>query len=276
MTGPGWMERLLRRAPAEPEPVAGMAPGANGLRLDRPGAVIYAVGDLHGRLDLYAMIERLILRDPGRPAGAPVLLVLLGDMLDRGPDSAALVERLLAPPPPGLERVCLMGNHEELALAYFERPDPTARWLEFGGAETLASYGIAPDRRLGFRLPARQMAARIAAHVPGPHLAFLRALPLWLRVGPHFFSHAGPDPARPLDAQLPGDLLWSRAFDAAPTEPPPDLGAGLAVQGHVPVLRAEQRGWRLGIDTGAYATGRLTAVRLQGDAAPVFLEALAA
>nr|WP_275981993.1 metallophosphoesterase [Frigidibacter sp. ROC022] len=249
-------------------------PVARGQSLNRPDAVIYAVGDPHGRLDLFRRLERLILSDPDRPATQPALLVVLGDMLDRGPASAGLIEHLLAPPPRGLERICLMGNHEAMALAFFARPDPAAPWLKLGGAETLASYGIAPDPTLGYRLPARQLAARIDGHVPVPHLAFLRGLPLWLRIGPHFFSHAGPDPARRLDAQRPHELLWSRAFDAAPTKPPPDLGNGLAVQGHVPLPRAERRGWRLGVDTGACATGRLTAVRLQDGQAPAFLEAV--
>lgn len=255
------LRRLFAR-PAAPAP---------GIYLPPPYPLIYAVGDIHGEAALYRRLVARLADDRAEQAGgARALLVILGDMIDRGPDSAAMIDLLCGPPPQGFDRMCLMGNHEQMALDFLTDPQPNSAWLDHGGAETLASYGIAPDARLGYRMPARRLSALVAAHVPAEHLAFLRGLPAWLRAG-HFFCHAGPAPDRPLLGQDLRPLLWSRGFADPALPPPPDLGAALVIHGHVPVAAPVQRGWRINIDTGAYASGRLSAVRLAPGAPPAFL-----
>ena len=211
-------------------------------------------------------MEEAILRDPGRAPGSAPVMILLGDMIDRGPESARLIETLCAPPPAGLERFCLAGNHEAMALDFLAAPDPAAPWLGFGGRETLLSYGIAPGA-----LRSRRLAGQVAAAIPAGHLGFLRSLPHLIRAGGHYFSHAGPDPTLGPDAQGTRQLLWSGSFLGPDLPAPSWLGEGLAVQGHVVVEEVERRGWRLCTDTGAYATGRLSAVRLAPGSEPSVL-----
>jgi serine/threonine protein phosphatase 1 len=253
-----WLDRFRgRRAPRHAV--------ARGLVLDRPGATIYAVGDLHGCHALFLAMQHRILTDPHRLSHSQPVMILLGDLIDRGPQSARLIDDLCAPAPAGLERHCLAGNHEAMALDFLAAPDPASRWLDFGGSETLASYGLSPDARHRFRGPARRLAAQIDACLPPAHLRFLHGLPQFIRVGGHFFSHAGPDPAFGPHDQPVEQLLWSDAF-LRPEVPAPDwLQGGLAVQGHVVVDEVLRRGWRIDADTGAYATGRLSAVRLGPD-----------
>lgn len=261
----GFLRGLLRRrpAPSAPQPAA-----AGGVVRDPPLPLIYAVGDVHGRLDLFCRIEAQIAAD----RGGNKLIVLLGDIVDRGPDSAGMIDHLLARPPEGINRICLLGNHEEMALRFLRDPDPQSDWLSHGGAEMLASYGIARDLATMRGLSRRALAMRVASHVPEEHLFFLENLPLFLRAGPYFFCHAGVDPDAALTAQHRHTLLWSRRYLEEFGQPPPDLAAdGLVVQGHVPIEMPLRKDWRINVDTGAYSTGRLAAVRLAYGEAPIFL-----
>ena len=266
MSGSIW-RRLLARPPkpnAQPE---GLAVGVS---LRAPVPPVYAVGDVHGRLDLFRKIESQIAAD----RAGEKLIVLLGDVVDRGPDSAGMIDHLLASPPPGIRRVCLLGNHEEMALRFLQDPDPQADWLAYGGAEMLASYGVARDLGAIRSLSRKALAMRLVAHVPEDHLHFLANLPAFMRAGANFFCHAGVDPTLALSAQMRRTLLWSRRILDDATAPPPDLPeGGLVVQGHVPVAAPLQKAWRVNVDTGAFSTGRLTAVRLSGGEAPHFLSA---
>jgi serine/threonine protein phosphatase 1 len=238
------------------------AAAAMGQVLTLSPARIYAVGDIHGEARLYRQLEQMILEDMARDQAPEALVVLLGDLLDRGPDSAGLIDHLLNPAPHGLKRIILRGNHEDMALRYLDDPTPDAGWLEHGGAQTLASYGLAADDRLGYALPARQMRMRLDVHIPEDHRAFLAGLPHFLQTPEYFFCHAGPEPELPLAGQSPRTLMWSRGFLDESLAPPPDLDGRLVVHGHMPVPEPVWRGWRLNLDTGACFDGPLSAARL--------------
>jgi serine/threonine protein phosphatase 1 len=228
-----------------------------------PGA-LWAVGDIHGYLDLYRALEARIAAAPDGGGGR--LIVLLGDIIDRGPDSRGMIAHLLSPPPEGVERLCLLGNHEDMLLRFLAAPATNAAWLDFGGLETAASYGVSTTG-----MSPEAVAGALAAAIPAQHLAFLRALTPGLAIGRHLLCHAGTAPGVPVDRQTRADLIWPRYGTIPDLAPPPDLGERIVVHGHVPVPEARQEGWRINVDTGAYATGRLTAVRLSETDAPVFL-----
>lgn len=227
-----------------------------------PEGVLWAVGDVHGWLVLAEAIEaRIRDRDPG------AAIVFLGDVIDRGPDSRGMVDWLLSEPPAGISRRCLLGNHEDMALRFLKRPREAAAWLRFGGRETLASYGVRADE--GDR--PEDVAAAFAAALPGPHRDWFSALPAGLAFGRYVLTHAGAAAEIALSDQTKAQLVWERHGDVADLIPPEDLGARVVVHGHVPVPAPVRSGWRINVDTGAYATGRLSAVRLPQDGAPEFM-----
>lgn len=231
-------------------------------------APVYAVGDVHGYLSLYQLLEQSIIDDA--PDGG--LIVLLGDVVDRGPESAAMIDHLLAPPPAGFERLCLRGNHEDMMRRFVDKPGRYRSWLAHGGAQTLASYGIPADPVRGYDMGASRLQQLMQAHIPPRHLQFLDDLPLSLTVGQYFLAHAGVDPARPIAAQTKEGLLWSRSWTEPDLQPPDDLGDRVVVQGHVPIAQAAWQGWRMNVDTGAYSSGLLSAVRLSPEHPPMVFE----
>lgn len=233
------------------------------LRRSRWPSAVYAVGDVHGCFDALTTLERIILEDAGgRPGGK--LLVMLGDYIDRGPQSRQVIDHLLEPAPAGFERICLRGNHEQMMLDYLADPQSHGYWLDEGGAETLASYGIAAEPGQAGHGP-----ASVATQLPQHHLAFLAGLPGLLQLPGWIFVHAGIRPGVPLERQRDDDLIWIRE---------PFLeGGGLpgfrVVHGHTPVDAPEVTPPRIGIDTHCYATGRLTALRVTPDGDIGFLTA---
>lgn len=241
--------RLLGRsppAPGRPRVTRGIAP-----------AVTYAVGDVHGRLDLLKQIERTIVEDARDVAGAR-LLVMLGDYVDRGPHSAQVLDHLMAPPPPGFERVCLSGNHEMMMLDFLDDPRNGEVWLRNGGDLTLMSYGMDPEPFAGRRDP-RRLRNLLDAMVPAEHRAFIEALPVCLSMPGYVFVHAGLRPGLPLAAQADEDLMWIRdGF----MDGDHDFGATV-VHGHTPRAAASVGRGRISLDTGAFATGILSAARIQ-------------
>ena len=262
--------RLWRGKTGTPSPPGGARAR---LSLDHDPALTYAVGDVHGCLDLYKSLEAAILKDARQQApGQPVLIVLLGDLVDRGPDSAAVIDHLLDPPPENTERLCLCGNHEAMMLDFLDDPVPDAGWLSFGGIETLASYGVTP--RPAWRR--RQFTQAIASHIPPEHIAFLRNLPVSLTIPEYLLVHAGFDVGKPLADQLDRDFLWSNPASLDADHAGPGLrdlmqGGRRLVHGHVPAKTPEIHPDRIATDTGAFATGRLTAVRLMPGKSPDFL-----
>lgn len=233
-------------AVAEPEP--------------EPGVCIYAVGDIHGRADLLAgLLERIVAHAATLPPGMRRRLVFLGDYVDRGADSRGVLDLLCRPPPPGFERVCLMGNHEQFLIEFLRQPAGGLPWLVNGGRETLHSYGIADDAIDALRR--EDLSRALAALMPPAHRRFLEGLDLLHLSGTYLFVHAGIDPDVPLHRQGPETLLWIRQPFLDSTAP---FGGRVVVHGHTIRSAPEVRPNRIGIDTGAYASGRLTAVALHG------------
>jgi serine/threonine protein phosphatase 1 len=220
-------------------------------------AVVYAIGDVHGCYDLLQDLLNQIRADAARTAGSK-LLVMLGDYVDRGPKSASVLDWLCAPPPDGFDRVALAGNHEVLMLDFLADPRPDASWLGFGGTETLASYGI--DLEQFTRARPRDRTAMLDAFIPVEHLDLLRSLPGMLTLPHATFVHAGLRSGLPLADQHDDDLLWMREPFLS-EEMPADM---FVVHGHTPAAEPVVAGRRICVDTGAFATGTLTAVRMDG------------
>jgi serine/threonine protein phosphatase 1 len=219
-----------------------------------PGRRVYAVGDVHGCFErLVAMHEQIAADLTERPVDEAVL-IHLGDYVDRGLESAQVIEWLLAGPPVPVQSVVnLMGNHEAMMLAAIARLEPDAGelWLRNGGAESLMSWGISRT------VPQEEW----AAHIPRPHLLFLRDLVLHHRIGPYFFVHAGIRPGVPLHQQTRHDLLWIREpFLSFKRE-----HGVVVVHGHTPRREPFAGHNRIGIDTGAVIGGALTCVVLEGE-----------
>ncbi|MEO7786417.1 MAG: metallophosphoesterase family protein [Sphingomicrobium sp.] len=217
---------------------------------------VYAVGDVHGCLAELEQLLEVIARDIDGYHGR-VLLILLGDLVDRGPDSAGVIDCILKGPLPGDEHHVLMGNHEEAMLSVFEGTIEPRGWLSYGGLQTLESYGIERNEHFskGFDLPDRMRQA-----IPPEHVDFLRSLPDILSIGDYLFVHAGIRPGVPIGQQRSADLRWIRAgfLDS-------DVDHGLTVvHGHTIRDEPDIMANRIGIDTGCYAGGKLTALVLEG------------
>jgi len=225
------------------------------------GSRIYAIGDVHGRLDLLTRLHALIAADA---ADAPVdrrVIVYLGDYIDRGPDSRGVIESLLQPPRAGFEHVHLFGNHEDFLLQFLEHAEVGLHWGAYGGLATLASYGVRPPSGFApFAADFETARRALSDKMPSAHLDFLRGLKLTHTEGGYLFVHAGVKPGVALSDQQAEDLLWIRDEFLNSAD---DFGA-CVVHGHTIVETPEQHANRIAIDTGAFATGRLTALVLDG------------
>jgi serine/threonine protein phosphatase 1 len=217
---------------------------------------VYVIGDIHGRADLLDRLIDSIAQDAGDDAG-DCLTVTVGDYIDRGPASAAVLDRLVARPFP-TAHFALKGNHEVLLERFIKQPETARDWRHWGGLETLHSYGVdvsAVMRGKEYELAA----ARLEAAMPPTHIDFLASLQLSLTVGRYFICHAGVRPGVPLDRQDEDDLLWIREEFLNSRA---DFGK-IIVHGHTPAREPELRPNRINIDTGAFMTGRLTCVVLE-------------
>jgi serine/threonine protein phosphatase 1 len=227
------------------------------------GRLVYAIGDVHGRLDLLGPLLHDVAKDAvaTRPAERP-LLVLLGDYVDRGPESRGVIDLILQMQADAtFEVAALKGNHEEALLQFLDNPSFAATWLEHGGAATLVSYGVPPLSRRGDADGWIKVRDAFAAALPPQHLRFYRSLELVRVVGDYAFVHAGVRPGVALEDQSERDLLWIR-YEFLNARGP--FGK-VIVHGHTPTEEPQLLKHRLGVDTGAYATGVLTAVRLYGE-----------
>ena len=219
----------------------------------------YAIGDIHGRLDLLDQLLAQIEADIAARRAKQNLVVFLGDLIDRGPQSAQVVERLRTWQPRDATTIFLCGNHEEVLLRVLagER-NILADWLKFGGVECLASYGL--DAAGLSDLGNVEAAAAVRAVIPTEHQAFLESFSDTFRFGDYLFVHAGIRPGLGVAAQAQKDLRWIRdPF----LEDRTDHGF-VVVHGHTISEAVEERINRIGIDTGAYRTGVLTAMAIEG------------
>jgi serine/threonine protein phosphatase 1 len=225
-----------------------------------PDTRVYAIGDVHGRADLLAELHKRILEDANDAAEARRVLVYLGDYIDRGPDSAGVVEKLIESPLPDFEQVFLMGNHEEFLLHFLDNPGDGETWLANGGDSTLTSYGVEPGDG-GFVANLMEVCEQLRERMPAAHLEFYEHLNVAYQEGDYLFVHAGIRPGVPLADQTEEDLLWIRE---------PFLDANeehevVVVHGHTPVKEAQVHDNRIAVDTGAVWSDRLTAVVLHDD-----------
>jgi serine/threonine protein phosphatase 1 len=223
------------------------------------GELIYAVGDIHGRSDLLAKLLLQIEADAATRRSAKKRLVFLGDYVDRGPDSRGVVDLLLHRIPVDFSARFLKGNHEALLLAFLADAERLDLWRLNGGAATMASYGVDVDKLETTHAPPEAWREAFESGLPMEHLDFFRYLELQIPAADYLFVHAGVRPTVPLDAQREADLIWIRDEFLESSEP---FGK-IVVHGHTPEREPVVRSNRIGIDTGAVFSGRLTALRLQ-------------
>lgn len=223
------------------------------------GMRIYAVGDIHGRFDCLLKLEARIARqEADLPAARETMVVFLGDYVDRGPASRDVIEHLLSRRFADLPARFLLGNHEDAMLTFLREPTAAVDWLSFGGMATLASYGV--------RAPAGNMVAMqqgLGDVLPDTHRRFLEELELWIEAGDYLFVHAGIRPNIGLAGQRREDLLTIR-------EPFLSTQARLpwrVVHGHTVFPEPRLEPYRISLDTGAYATGRLSCAVIEGESA---------
>ena len=222
-----------------------------------PGIRIYAIGDIHGRADLLRTLLGQVDADRKSRSVERTIAVFLGDYVDRGQSSKEVLDILLDYRA-NFESVFLKGNHEKFALDFLQNPSVLETWRSCGGFETLLSYGVRPsfsssaDERL-------RLSRELAASMPAEHLGFLKSLQLYFQCGEFLFVHAGLRPRVKLKDQDEKDLLWIRE-EFLEYQKPFEL---FVVHGHTPVHAPDMQTNRLNIDTGAFATGRLTCAAVE-------------
>ncbi len=221
--------------------------------------MVWAIGDVHGRADLLAPLLETIEADAG---SLPTHLVMLGDYVDRGRDSRGVLQLLCDVEVRGRVRLtALRGNHEDRMLAFLGEPQIGPSWCDYGGRDALASFGVSSPAGRGDAEGWAEAAQALAEALPEPHRRLLGGLRGFAEHGDYFFAHAGARPGVALAEQDPEDLMWIREpflSDRKPFEK-------VVVHGHTPVDQPHVDARRINLDTGAYATGVLTALRLERD-----------
>ena len=224
------------------------------------GQLVYAIGDIHGRADLLALLLAEIESDSARSKDAKRrTLVFLGDYIDRGHDSRRVVDMVLDDLPAGFDAHFLKGNHEAIMLDFLDDPSYLGHWLANGADATFRSYGLDVAELVGRGAAPEVWRRAFLASLPETHRDFFEALELAVSFGDYFFVHAGVRPGVPLEAQDPNDMIWIRG----PFLQSEDDFGKIVVHGHTPGRDPVIRANRIGIDTGAVFTDRLTALRLE-------------
>jgi len=236
-------------------------PQRHHVRFEIQPDLIYAVGDVHGRFDLLLKLEEVIVKDAKDHPGKDKLIVMLGDYVDRGSQSAQVLDHLIAAPPEGFARVCLAGNHEQVMLNFLAAPLETENWLKFGGVETLGSYGIPPEQVYASNFGSRKFMQLLKSHLPDEHIRLLSDFPSMVVMQKYLFVHAGIRPGVKIDDQLDQDLMWIRGEFLKHDW----TGDRTIIHGHTPRDQPEHILGRVNVDTGAYASERLTAARIEGN-----------
>lgn len=225
------------------------------------GMLLYVIGDIHGRLDLLTRLVKLIEMDAEAHQAIDKELIFLGDYIDRGVDSRGVIDFLLTGLPSALKTTFLRGNHDDAMLRFLNGElEQTHDWLLLGGTATLVSYGVNPFRANVIQ-DLKTLHANVLEKVPEAHRHFLAATNIGTTRGDYYFVHAGIRPGVALDRQTVEDRLWIR-YDF--------LGSNLKhekmiVHGHSILPEPDIQPNRIGVDTGAYATGTLTCLVLQGE-----------
>lgn len=230
--------------------------------IDRP---TWAVGDVHGRFDLFEALIARLWHDAGK-LKVPSRLVLLGDYIDRGPDSRRVLDLICRLQDTEAFRKCwpevvvLRGNHEATLLGFLEDASVGPVWVDHGGGATLLSYGIQPPVNRGDGKAWEAARLALVAELPARHLTLLADTRLIYQAGDYLFVHAGIRPGQPLETQNEDTFLWIRHSFLNVER----AGVQVVVHGHTPAETVHNGAWRIGLDTGAYATGILSAVYLNG------------
>jgi serine/threonine protein phosphatase 1 len=222
---------------------------------------VYAVGDIHGRADLVERMHEIIISDAAEHSDNKNFIIYLGDYLDRGPYVRETIDLLLTAQSPGFECVYLMGNHEQIFLNFLGEPSILSMWLGVGGGSTLMSYGLKPPGSGFSAEKAHKVRDELREKIPAEHIGFIKNLRQSFLAGDYLFVHAGIRPAVPIEDQTPEDLYWIRDeflnSDA-------DHGQ-MVIHGHTISEDIQHFSNRIGIDTGAYASGVLSCAVLEED-----------
>jgi serine/threonine protein phosphatase 1 len=224
------------------------------------GVRVYAVGDIHGCAGLLRRLHAQIARDAAARPAARNVIVYLGDYIDRGEESRGVVDLLLDTPLPGFEAVYLRGNHEASFLQFLEDTSVGPAWMAYGGVATLLSYGVRPPDPVASPEALDRAQRELVERLPDAHRRFMEATRLAHVEGDYYFAHAGVRPGVPLDRQEAVDVRWLRDDFLRSTA---DFGK-MIVHGHTITEAPDVQRNRIGIDTGAFASGRLTCLVLDG------------
>lgn len=221
---------------------------------------VYAIGDIHGRADLLVqLLEKIVDDNMAQSIVERQVIIFLGDYIDRGPGSCDVIDILTSELPNGYEFFFLKGNHEAMMLEAMKNRQALPTWFHNGGQKTLLSYGINPERYIVTPGEALKLGELLAEKMPDRHKKFFRKLRLSVSIGDYFFVHAGVNPVTSIENQKERDLLWirqrflkhKRKFEK------------IIIHGHSVSNSPDLKSNRIGIDTGAWKTGKLTALRLQ-------------
>nr|WP_137676381.1 metallophosphoesterase family protein [Parerythrobacter lutipelagi] len=222
------------------------------------GQRVYVIGDIHGRLDLFEQLIEAIEIDDAELPDAETTVILLGDLIDRGPDSAGVVKRARKWQKKRNVRI-LAGNHEEMFLESFDKTDTLRHFLRHGGRETVLSYGV--SRKEFNKASIKELQKLMQVLVPEKDIRFIAGFEDMIAIGDYLFVHAGIDPERSLEEQKPRDMRWIRE----PFLRHRAQHSHIVVHGHTIFEEIDERKNRIGIDTGAYRFGKLTALVLEGE-----------
>jgi len=221
---------------------------------------VYCIGDIHGCLDLLQMLHEKIIAHAKNYTGTKKL-VYVGDYIDRGLDSKGVIDLLLDKPLKGFEIIYLRGNHEQSLLEFLDDPVRTRNWLTYGGLDTLVSYGVRMAKLPTNDTEMYSLCDQLDERIPTSHLKFMTNTQFHFTEGNYFFTHAGIKPGVSLQNQKNSDLLWIRdKFISSILH-----HEKIVVHGHTVVKEVESLPNRISIDTGAYATGKLTCLVLEND-----------